>query len=303
MILAPRQLKRWVGELPLANPPRSADLVGQQLRLLVQDPQPGPRLAALLELYRSPLDALLEVVQERLHMDPDHALPLDQLEYQVVEILKTLGDGYLRAFNEALLVGRVPPATELYRAAWAFDRALGIERLRYRQLGAATWQRLLKLFLCAEHHSAGDHPVATEQRADDDPTTLRGIFFRTLIVCLSDPYHRRPGEILRWTAWTTDNVDALELSLLPAGTHAIPVDISGGQAPLAAARRARPGPETRYLLLDAFLRRAAEGAPDLHEALIDLARGRRAPEQRGSPLRGSYRRVIGPASSGKYAAV
>jgi hypothetical protein len=288
VILAPRRLKRWIGELPLANPQRTADLLLQQLGLLVHDPQPGPKLSALLGLHAEPVAQLLAILLQRMRVDAENALPMDPRERQLVDILLTLGDGYLRTFNEALLVGRAPPAEDLYTAAWAFDQALGIERLRYRPAAQAQWQRLLKVFLCAEGHGLGDRTLPEERRREGEAATVRAIFFRALVIGLSDPHRQRPSEMLAWAAWLTEHGAALELSQQPRGSHPIPVDLGPRSAP-PGARRVEPGPDTRYLLTDDLLRLATAGAPGLHVALLDLAEGRHQRDLRRSPRRSSAR--------------
>ena len=90
-------------------------------------------------------------------------------------------------------------------------------------------------------------------------------------------------EIAAWRRWITPHTDLLALSLLPQGSYAIPVDISGALMPLASARTARPGTHTRYLGADGFIQGLQdddEAPASLRQALTDLIKGRRKSEQR-----------------------
>lgn len=297
-LLAVRDLRGWIDGLPLANPPRCAQMLLQQLRLLVRDPEPGGRFAALLALYQGPLDALLEIVRERLHGFGDSAGPLDQLEYQAVELLQELAHGHLRLANQATAAGKAPGHADLCSAMRLLDHALNIERMHYHRLDPDAWRRVVGIYLHAEHLGLADRdcpgtPVAGE------PRTLRGLFFRSLLVSLSDPHHHRPNEVLGWLSWLGDHAGGLRLSLLPEGAYAIPVDVSATLPPLAGARRGRPGPDTRYLAVDTVLERlqtATDAPSGLRQALLDVIKGRKTPEQRQSerqPRNQPYRLVYG----------
>ncbi|MGB5648672.1 MAG: hypothetical protein WBM59_01225, partial [Sedimenticolaceae bacterium] len=127
-MLAPRELRRWIDELPLANPPKAGNLLLQQLRLLVRDPRPGARFAALLDLYDGPLQQLLEVVRERIPANIDGAVPLDQLENLVIDLVTELAYGRLRIANDQLAAGKTPTTEILFDAMRLLDDALSIQR-------------------------------------------------------------------------------------------------------------------------------------------------------------------------------
>lgn len=286
VLLAPRQLQRWVAGLPLANPPKAAQTLLEQLRLLVRDPHPGARLAQLLQAFAAPLDQLQEIVDERLQNTLDGAHPLDQLECTVLQVLAELTSGYLRIANEALFAGNRPPTAVLYRAMHLLDRALAIQRQHYCHMRLADWQRLLQIFVYAQEQGIADELADAALRRPGDPPTLQGLFYRALVIGLCDPNHHRADRILAWYRWTGARTQSLELTLLPQGAFTLPVDLSGEMAPLAAARRARPGPEIRYLSAEPFLQQIQEDpeAPrDLARALLDLIKGRRTTEQRQNP--------------------
>ncbi|MGB5741615.1 MAG: hypothetical protein WBM65_04220 [Sedimenticolaceae bacterium] len=287
-LLSPRDLRHWVESLPLGNPPKAAEHLLHQLRLLVRDPSPGQRFAVLLALYDQPIDQLLQIVRERLKNNPDNAVPLDQLEHLTIELLNESAYGQLRMANELLESGKAPQSEELFRAMTLLDSALNIERLHYCRLAPQAWGLLLHIFLLAEHLQLADQPMPAVPGEPDHPRTIRGLFSRVLVITLCDPHQHLPVNIQRWHAWTGANSELLELTLLPQGAAAIPVDISGSQMPLAAARRSKPGPGIRYLASDRFMQQLADdpAAPQgLLQAFNDLIKGRKTSEQRQSPRR------------------
>lgn len=285
-LMTPRALGRWIDDLPLANPPKSATMLLQQLRLLVRDPQPGNRFAQLIELYEPPLAKLLALVFERLEHSSDSAQPLDQLEFTAIELLTELANGYLRLANEQIIIGNPPGPAILMRAMTALDLALHIERLRYYRLAPNLWLLLLTIFRHAGQQQIGNEVIEAPLRQPDDPNTINGLFFRALIVSACDPNHHRPTDVLAWHQWIGKHTSQLNLSVLPQGAFTIPVDISGVKPPLSCVHAARPGPEIRYLDIDPVLQAIendADAPPRLLAALSDLIKGRKNPERRRHP--------------------
>ena len=299
VMLAARELRRWIDDLPLANPPKASYLLLQQLRLLVRDPQPGARFGTLLRLYDAPLQQLLLIVNERLPTGPDSALPLDQLENLLVELLTELAYGHLRTANEMIAVGKAPATETLFRAMRLLDSAQHIQRQHYRPLVMEHWRLMLRVFQLAGQQQVTRERVEFAAQQTDDPDTIHGLFFRSLIISLCDPHHRRPSELRDWYRWTGVHTALLDLTVLPQGAFAIPLDISGTLSPLAGARAGRPGTETRYLATDRFLQclQDESNSPQgLRQALADLIKGRKTSEQRQTerhPRNHPYRLLYG----------
>jgi len=278
-----RELQRWIDSLPLANPAKAGNQLLHQLRLLTRDPQPGSRFGALLDMYYVPLEQLLMIVNERLPGSPESALPLDQLESVLVELLTELACGHLRIANQLLASGKAPATETLFRAVRLLDSALNIERLHYRRLALHRWQLMVSIFLHADYQQVADQQVDPKLRKEDEPDTIQGLYFRTLLISLCDPHQKMPSEVIAWHRWTTEHTGLLSITLLPQGAFAIPIDIGGTLSPLASARRSGPGTDTRYLDGDRFMQQLDEdpSAPaGLRQALIGLIKGRQTPEQR-----------------------
>ena len=127
-ILTVRELRAWSESLPFGNPPRAAQLLLQQLRLLVRDPDPGSKFSALLDAYDEPTLRLLEIVNEREAAESGFLVPLDQLEHALRDLLAELAHGRLRMANRLLNAGKAVPADLLYRAFDLLDAADDIER-------------------------------------------------------------------------------------------------------------------------------------------------------------------------------
>jgi len=285
-MLAARALRRWVDGLPLGNPPKAAQMLLQQLRLLVRDPDPGSRFDSLLQIYATPVGQLFDIVDERLRDSSDSAMPLDQLEYALIELLTELAFGHLRLANDLLEKGKNPPTETLYQAMRLLDGAQTVERLHYCRLVPESWRLVTQIYRHAEARETAHSPVDRGLRRAGDPATIEGLFFRTLIISLCDPHQHRPQDILRWHDWTGPHTHLVGMGILPQGPFAIPVDTSGELAPLTSARRGRPGPEMRYLAIESFLQQLEadhEGPKGLLQALHDLITGRKSSEQRQSP--------------------
>lgn len=298
-LLSIRELRPWLEDLPLANPPKAAGMLLQQLRLLSRDPQPGLRFLALLDLYRQPLDALLEIVNERMQLNPDHAVPLDQLESLVVEALSELAYAELRIANAQIAEGRKLDVELLLRPMRLFEQALTVELAHYRSSGNAHWAVMQRVFVYADTHELADTLIKKEVRRPGGPPTIRDIYLRSLLIGCCDPYHHRPGQVLAWRGWTAEHTELLDVSLLPQGAASIPMDTSGTHTPLSAARCGKPGPDMRYLEIGGFLQHLSQdpaAPPGLHETLDQLIKGRRKPEERQTarqPRDHPYRVIFG----------
>ncbi|WP_125932144.1 hypothetical protein [Thiosocius teredinicola] len=285
-LLNPRALGRWIDDLPLANPQKSAAMLLQQLRMVVRDPQPGNRFAQLIELFEEPLEKVLALINERLEHSSDSAIPLDQMEHTTIELLTEFANAHLRMANDQIIVGRQPEPETLMRAMTALDLALSIERLHYYRLAPKFWLLLLTIFRHADRQQVGNLPMEAPLRQPDDPNTINGLFFRALIVCACDPNHQVPTDVLAWHHWIGKHAVLLSLSVLPQGAFTIPVDISGAKPPLSCVHAAKPGPEIRYLDIDPLLQAIEEdddAPPRLLEALSNLIKGRKSPERRAFP--------------------
>ncbi len=283
LLIQPRPLKAWLDTLPLANPSKAARLLLQQLRLLSRDPQPGSKFSALLRLYEPPIDTLYALVNERIQLNPDCVLPLDQLEHEMQEVLAELAHGYLRLANERLIAGKMPQTDLLYRAACRLDQALGIEQLHYHKPNERNWRSLLAIFLHAAQHDIARVQSERDLRLPGEPGTIHELFYRSLLTSCSDPHHHRPSQVVAWREWIGQHASCVDLAMLPKGRASLPLDISGRFPPLTAARRCKPGPDIRYVVADPLIDRLQqdpEAPPGLIDALDALVRGRRTPEQR-----------------------
>jgi hypothetical protein len=282
-LLAPRELRAWLDQLPLANPPKAAGMLLRQLRLLSRDPHPGPRFLSLLDLYRVPLETLLEIVEERMQMNSDNVVALDQLETLVLEGLSELAYAELRIANQLLATGRELTVEVLLRPMRLLDQALAIEISHYHKASARNWSLMRQIFLFAESHPLAAPREKGSTAAAVASMSITGLYLRALLISFCDPYHHRPGDMLKWRAWAAGRTEQLQLSLLPQGAASIPIDISGAMMPLAAARCGKPGPDMRYLDIGAILKQLVddrEAPAGLHQALDTLIKGRRKPEQR-----------------------
>ena len=248
-------------------------------------PATGQPLRALLELYDAPLDQLLQIVHERLSGNPDSAVPLDQLEYQLVELLVELAHGHLRLANDLLRSGKEVPAAVLFRAMSLLDSATNIQRLHYHRLTPDGRRLLLNIFVHAERQRSSRQAIRSASPQGNEPDTVRGLFFRSLVISLCDLHRHRPGQILSWVHWAGQHTDALQLTVLPQGALRHPARHQRHPAPLSSARRGKPG--TGHALrrdgrvpataaIDPMAPRHAAGADGRDQ-------GRKTPEQRQSP--------------------
>ncbi|MCP5431195.1 MAG: hypothetical protein H6962_14040 [Chromatiaceae bacterium] len=112
--------------------------------------------------------------------NPDSAVPLDQLEYQLVELLVELAHGYLRLANELLRGGKRAGADPVPRNEPAGQRhqhrAPALPPSHTRRLAPAA-QRLRACSGGSRQQSAGHKGGGVG--TGGEPDTVRGLFFRS----------------------------------------------------------------------------------------------------------------------------
>lgn len=214
--LTPARAKKWLAELPIANVTETANLYYQYLRQvnsLILDP--ADRLKLMLQVCPT-TDYLVESIGESYSQRP---VSLSERRRQAADQVQALLTETVIGFNTAIesavtdpgVSDRVRKKTAPTAIACAIYYLSRIQLQRYqlyRPVGNRIWREIHSLFLLAERNEWLDQKVNTTILPD---TSIRTQYHRSLLLALSRPYERRPGESVLLFAALTDYAGGLVL--------------------------------------------------------------------------------------------
>lgn len=226
-----KSLRRWLAQLPLANPGATARLLLSALRETNQlRIEPQQRIDAL-EVLREPIGNIVAVLVKQVLGD---SFPLPPQKQQLGQLAQDfdheLAVGYCAAIYDLCApAGAVPflrgksVALALTRAIQHRGGSLYQAYLRYQAPPPESWQNLHDLFGFAAAVGVDEKPVPDPRGGN---TTVRLAYIHALLFALSNPYRftqRENGDIFALTRMWADHCELRE-GRAPAGAIAIRTD-------------------------------------------------------------------------------
>ncbi|MBU6199135.1 MAG: hypothetical protein KGP08_05740 [Xanthomonadaceae bacterium] len=238
-----KSLRKWLAQMPLANPGATARLLISALRETNQlriDPQ--QRIDAL-EMLREPVGNIIAVLVKQVLGD---SFPLPPQKQQLGQLAQEfeheLALGYCAAIYDLCAPAGAVPFLRGKSVALALTRAIQHRGgslyqvyLRYHAPPPGAWQNLHDLFGFATAVGADEKPVP-DPRAG--VTNVRLAYIHSLLFALSNPYRftqRENGDIYALTRiWSTHG--ELREGRAPVGAIAIRTDVDRGPGYLPEER-------------------------------------------------------------------
>ncbi|MDE1960764.1 MAG: hypothetical protein KGH80_04130 [Xanthomonadaceae bacterium] len=238
-----KSLRKWLAQMPLANPGATARLLISALRETNQlriDPQ--QRIDAL-EMLREPVGNIIAVLVKQVLGD---SFPLPPQKQQLGQLAQDfeheLALGYCAAIYDLCAPAGAVPFLRGKSVALALTRAIQHRGgslyqvyLRYHAPPPGAWQNLHDLFGFATAVGADEKPVP-DPRAG--VTNVRLAYIHSLLFALSNPYRftqRENGDIYALTRiWSTHG--ELREGRAPVGAIAIRTDVDRGPGYLPEER-------------------------------------------------------------------
>ena len=238
-----KSLRKWLAQLPLANPGATARLLISALRETNQlriDPQ--QRIDAL-EILRQPVGNIVAVLVKQVLGD---SFPLPPQKQQLGQLAQDfeheLTLGYCAAIYDLCAPAGAVPFLRGKSVALALTRAIQHRGgslyqgyLRYHAPPPGAWQNLHDLFGFAAAVGADEKPVPDSRGG---ATNVRLAYIHSLLFALSNPYRftqRENGDICALTRmWSTHG--ELREGRAPVGAIAIRTDVDRGPGYLPEER-------------------------------------------------------------------
>jgi hypothetical protein len=227
-----KSLRRWLAQLPLANPGATARLLISALREMNQLRIDAQQRIDALEMLREPIGNIVGVLVKQVLGD---SFPLPPQKQQLGQLAQDfeheLALGYCAAIYDLCApAGAVPflrgksVALALTRAIQHRGGSLYQNYLRYHAPPPGAWQNLHDLFGFATAVGADEKPVTDPHGGT---TTVRLAYIHSLLFALANPYRftqRDNGDIYALTRIWAGHCELRE-GRAPAGAIAIRTDV------------------------------------------------------------------------------
>lgn len=291
-ITRPVSLRRWLQDLPLANPLQQAGMLHRQLKLLVRDPEPASRYGELLQAYHPALESLQAQVWKSFFGNGIEKKSLQQLRGTVSQLLLEIASGHMRQVNQRLGAGKPPSVGDLYHASLALARLLHWDVLQYHLTRPSLWRQLTQLYEIAVFSNQSGVTVDSDLSLQFDASDAHGVMLGTLVLLLCDAQRLQDKAVARLVRGLGPLAGYLRIAETPEVEHCIPVDMTGNQTPLGFARSSAGSEPRHFLQLDDFLGQlGAQGLPGddgtvsswLKDNLLQLSNARPSKEPRRHP--------------------
>jgi hypothetical protein len=197
--IRPAKLRKWVENLPSANPAKVEELLFDSLYHLNRHPGDIPERMDLMGCYRHPYNNLFDTVRKQYQKKSvvtTQRGPQKRVS-MLLQITVEMAYGYKRVVNETmerLQQGKKQPhlGAAIYFAMKALTQELMLQYAEFIPDSKKTWREIFQLYGLAEQHELTDEEV-------EPHSTINLLFKRILLIILVDPYHLHRGEV--WSCY------------------------------------------------------------------------------------------------------
>jgi cyclic-di-GMP-binding protein len=280
----PRQLRRWLDELPMASMGDTTRQFLDGLRRLNGTRLPPARRLELLELMRPVAGTILSHLGEHFI---NRTLPLPERSQRVAELDHALLAELSAAYSR--VVGELPArrgydkdlASATYRAMCYLEEGILNSWRIYEAPPPGTWQAIHRLYQAAEARGVQEKPVMDDTREGQGHGHVGQCFKRICLLALTHPLSLRQGETDRVAALLETAADVAVISSEPfpdSSNNVYLINLESDDAPAVhQADKASWGPAIRCinltpLIRDIRARLQAVGGVDDREMNADLLR-------------------------------
>jgi len=289
----PKATRIWLNSLPLSDSNETARELYRSLYTLNRlELDPGKR-TAIIEMYRTPVNAVTAAIQQTLGQ---HPLPLSPDLRRMTEIIRELNRemavGYkivlldqLGGWKQHLL--RKSPTLAIERAMRYFGEVLVHCYHTYLVFPSRVWSELNELYRYSEQNELLATPVEISLGRDTGVTTIGERYKQICLLGLCNPYQLPQGDARKIHLFLYRWADTAELKGIGDGLPAagyFQIDLLGDAPPVLYNRPIDPRYQRRARIIDAarlvtkvktFIARLENGEPasrlELGTECLDVA--------------------------------
>lgn len=247
----------WLESLPLTNVQSAQQLLAQQIQLARQAPLAPAEMLRILEALREPVHYVQGEMARKYTARP---LPLDTGEaaqwQRTLGLWEELAAAYLGC--RAARATQAPPASGgedalILQRSLRYTAAAMFEHYRiYRQVPAALWGKLHRLYATAEQSGVARAPVPDRAGGLATESSCSAAYCQALLAQLANPFAlsgRQLGFLAQWIEKWSPLAGLAPQPLPPSAIPAIGVDLAGTTGPTFAANCAGAA-DARHLDLE-----------------------------------------------------
>lgn len=260
-------LRRWLRDLPMADPGEATRSFFNGLQQLNDTPLPVTHRLRLMGLIRPTGQLLLQDLGRQLGV---RQLPLSAKGRKALQLSQALhrelAQGYMIALRQNPEGGAAPSGKVLAAAIHGALTYLGEVLLESARVYApdppGVWRDVHWLFALAEERGIEHRPLADPDRPNLPYSSIAELYTRCSLLAISNPQGLRQGEAQRLARYFEHAARRCEVSRSPVADAAGGVylaDLTSDEPPFyALLSELRPGPEMRAFSLTGLIRELRE---------------------------------------------
>ena len=215
--LNPRQLKRWIGDLPLINMGETTRQFYQALQSYNRQTIPAKQRFETMERLVPTADLVIQYLNKNfINCSFPLAKKTQQIERLSHSLFQELAVSYKLIVNDVASSGhkldQKTTATSIYRSMWQLYRSLLLNAQTYTDLPGKVWHDIHQLYEYAESNKLHDIPVISNQSEKLNKSTVNRIFIRACLLGLADSNRLRNGEALRLHEFMNTAIDKVSIT-------------------------------------------------------------------------------------------
>ncbi len=201
-VMNPRQLKRWINELPLINMGETTRQFYQALQSYNRQNYTARQRFETMERLLPTADLVMQYLSKNFI---NCAFPLakktQQIERLTHSLYQELSVGYKLVVNDVSSgkqkLDKKMLATAVYRSMWQLYRSLLLDAQTYTDLPGRVWHDLHQLYEFAETKGLNKLEIPSGLEEQESNDSINNVFLRSCLLGLADSNRLRNGEALK----------------------------------------------------------------------------------------------------------
>ena len=259
-ITKPQLLKKWVEDLPYANPVGTASALLDGLKLLNRHPKKIPQRAELLDIFLEPVTNIFSMARKFNSQRAGNGTR-SRSTAEVVALGEKIAVEMAFGFKHVIMQEEQSRKTNqlhdkalhIYQAIYYLSYYLLFEMTTYRPDPRSVWREMFQLLLRAEQIGVHTAVLSIPLPEIDVDMSIWKALKRILLLSILDTSRLQPEEI--WSAydyfaWHASQVQLVKLTNLASQPGRFQIDRNGLNNPKLLDSENLPADQDEHLILD-----------------------------------------------------
>ena len=196
----PKNVKKWIKELPLANLGAMTQQVYRALKELNATEIKTANRFEILEDFREPVQFIINGLRKHY---AHKALPLTEKNRDIanlaIELFQNMSVGYKIIVEQSssafIKINNKQLSTSIQRSIRYLSSVLIENYLIYAACKEGTWEQIHVLYQYASNNKLNELNIPDDYLTQSKSTTIANTYMHILLVSATDPFHMRLGEV------------------------------------------------------------------------------------------------------------